>query len=70
MITFENVSHTYGRQQSVTDISFQIEGGQVVNFLDRLVVAKQHCFALLQVLKPQLVAKSRKMGIYSPAQQF
>ena len=33
MITFENVSHTYGRQQSVTDISFQIEGGQVVTLL-------------------------------------
>ena len=70
MITFENVSHAYGRQQSVTDISFQIEGGRVVTFLDRLVVAKQHCFALLQVLKPQLVAKLRKMEIFSPAQQF
>ena len=33
MITFENVSHAYGRQQSVTDISFQIEGGQVVTLL-------------------------------------
>ena len=33
MITFENVSHAYGRQRSVSDISFQIEGGQVVTLL-------------------------------------
>lgn len=33
MITFENLSHTYGRQSSVTDISFQIEDEQVVTLL-------------------------------------
>ena len=33
MFTFENVSHNYGRQRSVNDISFQIESGQVVTLL-------------------------------------
>jgi iron(III) transport system ATP-binding protein len=33
VIKFQNVSHTYGRHQSVTDISFQIESGQVVTLL-------------------------------------
>ena len=33
VFTFENVSHNYGRQQSVSDVSFQVEGGQVVTLL-------------------------------------
>ena len=33
MITFENISHSYGRQQSVSDVSFHIESGQVVTLL-------------------------------------
>ena len=33
MVTFENISHSYGRHQSVTDVSFHIESGQVVTLL-------------------------------------
>lgn len=33
MFTFENISHSYGQQSSVTDLSFNIERGQVVTLL-------------------------------------
>ena len=33
MISFENISHSYGPSPSVTDISFQIDEGQVVTLL-------------------------------------
>ncbi|MEC7208144.1 MAG: ATP-binding cassette domain-containing protein, partial [Pseudomonadota bacterium] len=33
MISFENICHSYGPSPSVTDISFQIEEGQVVTLL-------------------------------------
>ena len=33
MISFENICHSYGQVPSVTDISFQIEQGQVVTLL-------------------------------------
>ena len=33
MITFKNISHSYGRKQSVSDVSFHIESGQVVTLL-------------------------------------
>ena len=70
MFTFENVSHNYGRQQSVSDVSFQIESGQVVTLLGPSGCGKTTLLRLAAGFETPVSGRVAQDGNILPVQQF